>query len=148
MNALEIQALVQNIGFTVMIVAFITYRQYQHNLTMERAGKEHNGTTLGRVIKWSFAMAIRPLFFLVTKLKAMKASITELPNGDFETFKVAQRTTCNDIDGNLTKLTYFMDGLGDYWFKIEKILANGLLIGEPAFERATMTIKQKSNSYI
>lgn len=72
----------------------------------------------------------------------------EMPVGDLNTFKVSNRTICMNKEDNRTRLTYFSDEENRYWFKLEKILFNGTVVGEPRFEPATMTLQQKAMKLI
>ena len=82
-------------------------------------------------------------------LLGRKASTSGLmPVGKASTFSNADSTICMDKKDNRTRLTYFSDDNNHFWFKSEKILANGTAVGEPRFEPATMTLQQKAVKFI
>lgn len=88
------------------------------------------------------------LLGMVFKNKSSTDVSKEMPVGDLNAFKVSDRTICMDKVDNRTRLTYFSDADNKYWFKLEKILINGTVVGEPRFEPATMTLQQKSMKFI
>ena len=60
----------------------------------------------------------------------------------------ADETICMNKSGSRTRLSYFSDANNHFWFKLEKISANGTAIGEPRFEPATMKLQQRAMNFI